>query len=509
LIFDLGVASFDPLTDRVLLWTRVAGGGAVEWEVARDPAFSDVVATGDARPDGEPWTVTVDAARLEPGTTYWYRFTSGGERSPVGRTRTLPAGDADRLRIGVVCCARFSQATFAVYRAVAGADVDLVVHLGDYVYEDHKDGVKGREYDPPHDAVSLDDYRARHLQHRADEDLQLVHAAHPMVVLWDDHDIADNAWRDGAKSHDERRQGAWADRVTAALTAHQEFVPKRLADPTDLRSGWRSFDAGALARIVCTETRVAGRDKQAGMPGAAPTDDPERTLLGDAQRRWLEPLLADPAPRWTVLATGTVLSELHIPAPEELDRVMPEKYEVVDGCGINSDQWDGYPAERSRLAAAMSQRTGNVVVSGDIHSSWVLEGPAGPDGAPVAVEVVCPPVATTPLGRDLPGPLGRRLGPALQRHIDSARWVEAEHHGYVVLDVRPDVLTATFWRVDTEGDGRPERTSVWTALATERGRWHASDPGAEHPEAKVRRYGLHHPLRWAGTVRRRLARRRR
>jgi len=180
--FDLGVASFDPRTDRVLLWTRLHGGD-LHWIVARDPDLDRVVRLGPAHATGEPWTVTVDVDGLEPGTTHWYAFETAGERSPVGRTRTLPSvGDQGRLRIGLTCCARYSQSTFAVYGALAGADVDLVVHLGDYVYEDAKEGERGREPDPPHDAVTAADYLARHAQHRRDPDLQALHAAHPMVV---------------------------------------------------------------------------------------------------------------------------------------------------------------------------------------------------------------------------------------------------------------------------------------------------------------------------------------
>jgi alkaline phosphatase D len=497
--FDLGVASFDPLPDRVLLWTRVRGGGRVRWSVARDPAMGDVAASGTVDAAGEPWTVTVDATGLEPGTTYWYRFERGAERSAVGRTRTLPAGDADRLRIGLTCCARYGQSTFAVYRALAAADVDVVVHLGDYVYEDAKGGVAGREPDPDHDAVTLDDYRCRHVQHRRDTDLQRLHAAHPMIVMWDDHDIADNAWSGGAKSHDDRRDGPWAARVSAALAAHQAFAPKRLADPADLRTAWRCFDAGSLLRLVCTETRVAGRDRQAGLDGAAPAGDPDRSLLGDRQRAWLQPLVADPGPAWVILASGTVVSELDVPAPDELDRALPEKYAVVDGCGVNTDQWDGYHAERAGLAAGFARRAaagrGNVVVSGDIHSSWALEGPRGPAGAPVAVEVVCPPAATTPLGALLPGSLGRRLGPALCRAVDGARWVDAEHHGFVALDVARDRTTATWWWVDPAGDGRPVRGAVWLTLPGEPGRWHVVDEGEVPSGGAFRLYGWRQPLR--------------
>jgi alkaline phosphatase D len=515
-VFDLGVASFDPLPDRVLLWTRVRGGGDVRWSVARDPRLTEVVVSGTAQAAGEPWTVTVDADGLDPGTTYWYRFETSTERSTVGRTRTLPGEHADRLRIGLTCCARYSQSTFAVYRALAAADVDLVVHLGDYVYEDAKAGVAGREPDPDHDAVTLDDYRCRHIQHRRDADLQQLHAMHPMVVLWDDHDLADNAWSGGAKSHDERRQGPWADRVDAALRAHQAFAPKRLADPDDLRSAWRCFDAGSLLRLVCTETRVAGRDRQAGLEGAAPAGDPGRSLLGGAQRSWLHPLVADTTPTWLVLASGTVVSELDIPAPDELDRAMPEKYAVVDGCGVNTDQWDGYLAERAALAARLARRAdarrGTVIVSGDIHSSWAVEGPLDEQGTPVAVEVVCPPAATTPLGALLPRSLGRRFGPALCRAVDGARWVDAEHHGFASLDIAPDRATATWWWVDPAGDGRPVRGAVWLTLPGEPGRWHAVDEGADHGAdgRPFRLFGWRQPLRRlrAGLRRRRVRHRR-
>jgi alkaline phosphatase D len=427
----------------------------------------------------------------------------------VGRTRTLPAGGSDpgRVRIGLTCCARYSQSTFAVYRALAGADVDAVVHLGDYVYEDAKEGEPGREPQPPHDAVTLDDYRSRHAQHRRDPDLQALHASHPLIVVWDDHDFADNAWSGGAKAHDLDEQGAWADRVEAAATAHQEFVPKRLADGSDLRTAWRSFDAGALLRLLCTETRVAGRDEQAGVEGTRTADDPDRSLLGDAQRGWLLPLAADPAPAWTVVASGTVVSEVEIRAPERLDGYLPEKYAVVDGCGINTDQWDGYRAERARLAKALAARVAagrpNVVVSGDIHSSWALEGPIGPSGEPVAVEVVCPPAATTPLGRLLPSGVGSWLGPALAEQVDGACWADVDHHGYVVLDIAADRLAASWWWVDPGGDGHPVRGASWQTLAARPGHWY---PTVSEGKSDRNPTGMTFSPRRAGWYRRRRSR---
>ena len=469
--FQHGVASFDPLADRVLLWTLVGGGGPVRWVVARNPDMTDLVSSGEVHVEPEPGTVAVDVDGLEAGCTYWYRFEAGGEVSPTGRTRTLGADGVDRLRLGATCCARYSASTFAVYRALAAADIDLVLHLGDFVYEDVKSGLAGREPEPPHETVTLADYRARHAQARLDRDLQALHAAHPLVTMWDDHDFADNASRDGAKSHDPEQEGPWSDRVAAAARAHQDFLPKRLAHPDDLTSAWRSFDVGTLARIVCTETRVDGRDAQAGLDGTPAADDPARSLLGDDQRRWLTTRIDD-GPTWLLLTSGTVVSQLTVEVPDALDRALPEKYAVVDGKAVNTDQWDGYQAEQRHVVDLLGRRgRGSVVLSGDIHSSWALEGPVDREGQAVAVEFVCPPAATKPLGQLVPGiePILTTLFGGLPHF----RWVDADHHGFITLDLACDRLAATFWWVDPAGDGAASRGKGFTVLPSGRPRLHA------------------------------------
>ncbi|MFP5370412.1 MAG: alkaline phosphatase D family protein, partial [Actinomycetes bacterium] len=319
--FRHGVASFDPCHDRVLLWTLVDGGGPVRWVVGTDEDVRHVVAEGQATADADTGVVTVDAAGLAPATTYWYRFEAGDEPSPVGRTRTLPAAGASRLRIGTTCCARYAQEEFGVYGALAAADVDVVVHLGDFIYEDAK-GDK-RPTEPDRTLFSLDDYRTRHSLHRRDPNLQALHAAHPMVSIWDDHDLADNAWRDGAKSHDPDENGPWAERKLAAIQAHNEFLPKRLAVAGDPATPWRRLDAGDLVSLVITETR-AHRDQPVEAHHDIDVDDPDRTILGAEQRRWLLEQAADPAPAWVVVVSGTVVSELEFRAPDLLDAAMPE-----------------------------------------------------------------------------------------------------------------------------------------------------------------------------------------
>lgn len=487
--FRHGVASFDPRRDRVLLWTLLQGGGPARWVVARRPDMTEVVASGEVQVEPDPGTVTVDVTGLDPGRTYWYRFEAGGEVSPIGRTRTLLAGDADRVRIGVTCCARYSASTFAVYRALAVADIDLVLHLGDYVYEDVKAGLAGREPVPSHELVTVSDYRTRHAQARLDPDLQALHASHPMVVVWDDHDFADNTHRDGAKSHDPEKQGPWSERLAAALRAAQDFLPKRLADPDDLASAWRSFDVGSLARIVCTETRVAGRDTQAGLDGSLPADDPNRSLLGDKQRQWLTSVVDD-EPTWVLLASGTVISQLTVEAPEALDRALPEKYAIVNGRATNTDQWDGYQADQRRVIDLLGRRgRGSVLLSGDIHSAWALEGPLDAEGNAVAVELVCPPAATKPLGHLVPG-----IGPVLRKVFGTLphfRWVDPDHHGFLTLDVAPDRLSATFWWVNPAGDGAATRGRGFQVLPDGRPQLHDIPADQNEPvEAERRRTAL-------------------
>lgn len=445
--FAWGVASFDPLADRVLLWTRL-GAGATEahWVVARDAACTDVVAEGDATTSGDvDHTITVDVDGLEPATTYHYRFEAAGERSNVGRTRTLPVGPVAQLRIGDVCCARFTEAHFTVYRALAARPVDLVIHLGDYIYEDGKERGAKRPLDTPGVVHDLAGYRSRYAQHHGDPDLIALHAAHPVAVIWDDHEFSDNAWSGGANGHDPAAHGAWADRRAAAIQAHHEHVPVRLRNDDDPVTMWRSLVLGDLAEIVLTETRMAGRDEPAGIDDPDSVHDPDRSLLGDAQRAWLVDTVRASTARWLVMASGTVVSELALPVPGHSDHLLPEKYAICDGEAINTDQWDGYPAERARLADLVRDRaTPLVVLSGDIHSAWAIEGEAW-------VEAVCPPAATAPFGHLVPV-AAQAVAKVYDATLDHVRWVDVDHHGFVELDITAERVEIAWYGVDLADD---------------------------------------------------------
>jgi alkaline phosphatase D len=237
-VFRHGVASGDPLPDRVILWTRVTAPGdvvPVRWVVADDPKLARVVAGGEVQTGSErDYTVKVDVTGLRPATTYYYRFESGRGQSPIGRTRTLPARNVSRIRLGVVSCSNYPFGYFNAYAALARrADLDAILHLGDYIYEYQNgrfgDGGKiGRIPDPNAEILSLADYRARHAQYKADPDSQAIHRQHPFIVIWDDHELANNAWSGGAENHNpDKAEGDWFVRRNAAVRAYFEWMPIR------------------------------------------------------------------------------------------------------------------------------------------------------------------------------------------------------------------------------------------------------------------------------------------
>ncbi len=493
-VFTHGVASFDPTSDAVLLWTRLCAAGAVQWVVARDPDLRDVAAEGEAEAGPErDGTVTVDATGLEAGTTYWYRFTSAGQHSPIGRTRTLPGVGAQRVTLGLVSCANYSVAPLTVYRALALREVDLVLHLGDYIY-DSEGHSRQRAHQPEGAPRSLADYRIRIAQMRNDPDCQALHRRHPWATVVDDHDLADNAWRGGAKGHDDAEDGPWEARAKAALTARSEWLPSRRRDPADVMATWRSLPIGDLAELVLLDSRFHGRDEQAGMPGALAIDATERTILGPDQRAWALERIEDTSRPWTLVANGVVVNEIVLrpPAARFFARLLPHDYEAYDGEILRDDQWDGYRADRDRLATALGRRHNSggrtVLLSGDVHSSWAFEGPCDAAQRPVAVEVVTPSVSSAPLGRTRL-PIVWRLLDAAVRRLEHVRFVDVTNRGFVLVDVTRDRVVAGWHWVDPyDPDENPEVISAH-CLAVEHSdspmRWQETDEPAE-PERPTR-----------------------
>ena len=274
--FTHGVASGDPLSDRVILWTRLIPGSgehiaiSCQWQVAKDREFKQIVSAGMTSTNSErDYTVKVDAPGLDPNSSYYYRFLADNQMaSPIGITRTLPVGDIDQIRLGITSCSNYPQGYFNVYRHMAETDIDLVLHLGDYIYE-YAEGVYsnevatdklGRKVEPTNEILSLEDYRMRYGLYRTDEDLQLVHARHPFVCVWDDHELANDSWKDGAENHS-ADEGDFQARMRSARQAYHEWMPIRTGSQGDQGAIYRSFKLGNLADLMMLDTRLHGRDR--------------------------------------------------------------------------------------------------------------------------------------------------------------------------------------------------------------------------------------------------------
>ena len=496
------MASFDPTADSAILWTRVRPGGPrrVHWSVA--PA-TDLApsATGEVEvPADADGCVAVTVDGLLPATNYRYWFEAEGHRSPVGRTSTLPADGTGRFRMAVVCCADWSQGYFGAYRAVAEADVDLVLHVGDYIYETEGRG-KARATEPDKTVSSVDDYRARFAQTRSDADLQALHLRHPMVAIWDDHDIADNAWRHGAKAHDDAEHGPWEERLLAAATAWREYLPYRSRAPEDPLVLWRSLadrrpGRGGGARHPHRRARRARRPRR--LPRL---DDPKRTILGEPQETWADERIRDTTRPWcfVISRSWSTAWSCRSRARPRSPTAPPAATRVVDGKAICTDEWDGYPAARDRLVEAMAGRgRGTVLLSGDVHSAWAFEGPCAPDGGPVAVEFTAPCVTSTPMARQLPKGW-RRLAAGIADKLPEARWFELERHGFVILDVEADHVRADWFSIDIEDPAAlPDPAASWRHDLATPGRLTSLDDGPLRPEAPADEVAVPIPARPPG-----------
>ncbi len=497
--FQHGVASGDPLSDRVILWTRVTetvppAEIPVDYVVATDTGLANVVATGaSVAARKQDYTVKVDVTGLAPGTTYYYRFSTSNGQSPIGRTRTLPVGHVERLRIAVVSCASLAHGWFNAYRLVAKrADLDLVVHLGDYIYE-HGDGEYGdlRGYEPPGEIVSLVDYRTRHNQYKRDPDLQALHRQHPLVSVWDDHEIADNAWRGGAENHDPATEGAYGARVAAAVRAYYEWMPIRRVAP-NRRKIYRSLQLGDLVELFMLEERLTARAQPVD-PNVSDTPplftqedgfaDPTRRMLSGVQTNWLLQGMRGSTARWKLIGQGVMLAPARVAIAPGGDDLF-----------FNPDQWDGYKPARDRLLGAIAGPGAHepvqnaVVLTGDIHSSWAADLPRDPYGdrydestgaGSLAVEFVGTSV-TSPGFDDLAGYTADGLR-SLNPHL---KYVDLEQRGYLLLDITPARVSGEWWYVDTvatRGGGQAFGTALQTAhLANhlEPGTQSAPRPGA-------------------------------
>lgn len=363
--FTHGVASGDPFATSVVLWTRAVPTDTlsevpVRWEVSKNEDFNQLSRQGLASGKrDDDYTVKVIADSLEPGLTYYYRFYVGDQKSQIGRTRTAPAGTPESIQFAIVSCSNYEWGYFNAYNSIAARnDINAVLHLGDYIYEYgtgvYGDTTIGRIHQPLYEIITLDDYRQRYQQYRSDPDLQLVHQQHPFITIWDDHEIANNAYTEGAQNHQED-EGDYQKRRSIARKVYYEWMPVR-----ENASLYRSFSFGGLVDLFMLDERLAGRTSPVENSESESYYDSSRTMLGEEQYQWLAEELNSSHATWQLLGNQVIYSYLNWS-----DTAMAR----------NMDAWDGYPAEQRNLAELFKSLHDKniVIVTGDTHSSWAFE----------------------------------------------------------------------------------------------------------------------------------------
>lgn len=474
--FRHGVASGDPLPDSVLLWTRLTpsaaatpgsgrgGQSAVDWEMAYDADFRRIAAQGRVVTGaGRDHTVKADVTGLDPDTWYFYRFSWQGAVSPVGRTRTAPAvGSAvTQLRFGVVSCSDWQAGHFAAYRHLAErGDLDLVIHLGDYLYEYEARSDAPRRHDPPVEMTTLTHYRRRHAQYKTDPSLRALHAAAPFAVTWDDHESANDAWSGGAENHTEPDEGAWAHRRAMSQQAYAEWMPVRYEPGGKL---YRRLTFGSLAELSMLDLR-SYRSEQVAHPFDSGIHDEERTITGKEQLDWLTSGLSTARTQWKLVGNSVMISPVQFPSTlntREFD-ALTEVIGPIEGVPYNVDQWDGYTADRTEVLRTLRDHgvSGTVFLTGDIHSGWAAELPADPltyplSGDSVATELVCTSVTSDNIDDYLgvpPRTLSLVVEAVLKLANPHVKYLDFDSHGFSVLEITPEAVSMDWFRLADRAD---------------------------------------------------------
>jgi alkaline phosphatase D len=497
--FQHGVASGDPLSDRVILWTRVtprhvdeAGDIAVRWQMATDPAMRTVVANGGLSTSAQrDFTVKVDAAGLLPGHVYYYQFTVDGVKSAVGRTKTLPRGDARQARLAVFSCSNYPSGYFNVYADAARQDdIDAALHIGDYIYEYESTGYAcgnaealGRVSEPRELLLRLDDYRRRYAQYRTDPDLQAVHAAMPFIVVWDDHEFADDTWRDGSAEHKSSEYGPFTLRKLAAMTAYHEWLPIREPDPAAPEKIYRSFDFGGIVSLHMLDTRLIGRDQQLMMSSYYDANkrfdvekykhdvcSPRRQMMGREQMDWLEKQVSASGARWQMLGQQVLMARMEYPTAVAMGECNCTDYSALKKRAASDpscvtakerrwlsaptlpcymDSWDGYQNDREQVFAMMQRHRKNMVVlAGDTHNAWASDLHDA-QGRQVGVEFATASVSSPGMEGAYPDRDPEDVASMMVDLIEPLYYAQTSKRGYMIVTASHEQVRCDWRFVDT------------------------------------------------------------
>lgn len=472
--FEHGIASGDPLSDRVILWTRIkpqyAATSDVSWQLSKQSDFKDIVDGGTVKAKADnDFTVKIDVGNLQASTHYYYRFKCEEHASIIGRTKTLARGRSSQARLAVVSCSNYPAGYFNVYREIANTpQLDAVVHLGDYIYEYGEHGYAtanaeklNRVPSPRHEIETLTDYRQRHAQYKTDHDLQSLHANHPMICIWDDHEFANNSWMHGNQHPSEKY--SWDERKQAGLKAYYEWMPIRENRETGIN---RRFDFGDLFSLTLLDTRLKGREEQPGRKMYAVGLNRGRELLGEWQQNWLEQQLkATASQTWNFIGQQVMVSPLLMPdlrgiADPEGDSSFArdgnrERYKgIIDsskyGQPLLLDAWDGYPEARERFLTALSKGSKNtIVLTGDIHTGVCSELHLEGDGQHVGSEFITPSVTSPGLDNYFPPLVPNAVSQAFKAKNKHINYINGEQKGWIDISINHQAVHAKWMTVST------------------------------------------------------------
>jgi alkaline phosphatase D len=465
--FYHGIASGDPLKDRVIIWTRVTPDDISNvtitgtWKIATDNQMSNVISSGSFTTDtSKDFTVKIDVTGLQAQTYYYYQFHTNGLGSPIGRTKTAPGDTTTNARFGVVSCANLEAGFFNVYKAMnVRNDIDAVLCLGDYIYEYETGGYEPntatqRFWQPATETITLADYRARYSVYHLDPDLRRNHQLYPWIPIWDDHESANDSWKDGAENHN-TGEGNWQTRKNDGKQAYFEWLPIRQTNPTDPYQIYREITYGKTIDLIMLDTRLEGREEQIGTTGTS-VNSTTRKMISDAQKIWMNDKLLNTTSKWKFLVQQVMMAPVKI-----------------FGSPMNEDQWNGYPAERDNLSNFIVNNNINnfVVLTGDIHTSWANDLPrsnyvSSTGAGSWGVEFVTPSV-TSP-----GGPVELIFGNSF------VKYKEGSKKGFIILDVTAPKVQADWYYVNTinTSSSTHQVGASWYVLDTENHLRQATNP---------------------------------
>ncbi|WP_229602867.1 alkaline phosphatase D family protein [Vibrio parahaemolyticus] len=501
--FEHGVASGDPTQTQVIIWTRVTTAAScvdVSWQVASDMEFLNVVQSGVFTTDtGRDFTVKVDVQNLNANSQYYYRFIVGEMMSEVGQTQTLPEDGVEKASMAVVSCANYPAGYFHVYREILNqheqSPFDVVLHLGDYIYEYGTGGYAsedaaalGREPSKGAECITLDDYRKRYAQYRQDADLQALHAKLPMIAVWDDHELANDTWKNGAENHQDD-EGSFIDRRAAAAAAWTEWLPVRENTFSNMLI-YRQFSFGNLVNLMMLDTRLVGRDKPLDYFSlSAPTMEAigglvaqsrsaDRELLGTEQLAWLMNEFNTHDAKWNVLGQQVLMSRMELPSSvmtamfqlftsteEKKTEALLAVNTAITGyladpsadpisLPYNLDAWDGYYVEREKVYQLAKASSGNFVcLAGDTHNAWASEL-KDVSNNPIGVEFATSSVSSPGLEKYLAlDPVAiAQMEYTLPHLVSELQWADIKQRGFMRVTFTADAAQSTWYLVSTIKD---------------------------------------------------------